>query len=109
MKNIIRQAREKSEAPSESVNSALLSDGAERALSDQSAKLAPQVEMLRSNREYRPALEQIATLRPHVDLFFDKVMVMVEDPAVRQNRLALIAIVLGNFSSIADFSEIVTG
>jgi len=57
---------------------------------------------------YRAALEQIATLRPHVDFFFDTVMVMVDDPVIRQNRLALIATVLGSFSSIADFSEIVT-
>jgi glycyl-tRNA synthetase beta chain len=91
------------------VYAALLSDGAERALSDHAVKLAPAVEKLRAKREYRPALEQIATLRPHVDLFFDKVMVMVDDPEVRQNRLALIASVLGSFSSIADFSEIVTG
>jgi len=42
-----------------------------------------------------------------VDLFFDKVMVMAEDPAVRTNRLALIGEVLGAFSRIADFSELV--
>ncbi len=68
----------------------------------------PAVESLRAERKYQEALEQIATLRPHVDLFFDKVMVMVEDPAVRQNRLTLLAWVLHGFSSIADFSEIVS-
>jgi len=109
MKNILRQAREKSELPSEEVDSALLGDGAERGLHQHASKLAPAVERLGAAREYRQALEQIATLRPHVDLFFDKVMVMVDDAAVRQNRLALIAMVLGSFSSIADFSEIVTG
>jgi glycyl-tRNA synthetase beta chain len=109
MKNILRQAREKSELPSEEVDSALLGDGAERGLHEHAAGLAPVVEKLRAGREYRRALEQIATLRPHVDLFFDKVMVMVDDTSVRQNRLALIAMVLGSFSSIADFSEIVTG
>ena len=108
MKNIVRQAREKSEAPSESVNPQLLTEVAERGLYEHAAKLAPVVERLRARREYRQALEQIATLRPHVDLFFDKVMVMVDEAAIRQNRLALIAMVLGSFSSIADFSEIVT-
>ena len=73
-----------------------------------SKELGPVVESLRSDRKYREALERIATLRPHVDLFFDKVMVMVDDPGLRSNRLALIASVLGGFSSIADFSEIVT-
>ena len=66
------------------------------------------VEDLRSRREYRQALEKIATLRPHVDSFFDNVMVMADDEAVRRNRLALIAEVLGGFSSIADFSELVS-
>lgn len=109
MKNILRQASEKSELTSASVSSALLAEAAERGLHEHATKLAPAVERLSASREYQPALEQIATLRPHVDLFFDKVMVMVDDAAVRQNRLALIATVLGSFSSIADFSEIVTG
>ena len=109
MKNILRQAAEKSDSPSDSVGPALLTEAAERELHEYAAKLAPTVEQLSADRKYQPALEQIATLRPHVDLFFDKVMVMVEDNAVRRNRLALIAMVLGSFSSIADFSEIVAG
>jgi glycyl-tRNA synthetase beta chain len=108
MKNIGRQASEKGIAIDEAVGDALLTDPAELALHQHSGKLAPVVETLRTEHKYQEALEQIATLRPHVDLFFDKVMVMVDDPAVRQNRLALIARVLGGFSSIADFSEIVT-
>ena len=113
MKNILRQADEKGlwrqGIPDKLVDAGSMNDVAERALYEHASKLAPRVEKLRAAREYRPALEQIATLRPHVDLFFDKVMVMVDDAAVRQNRLALIAMVLGSFSSIADFSEIVTG
>lgn len=109
MKNIVRQASEKSEGPSVPVSSTLLAETAERGLHEHATKLAPAVKQLSASREYRPALEQIATLRPQVDLFFDKVMVMVDDAGIRQNRLALIAMVLGSFSSIADFSEIVTG
>jgi len=108
MKNIGRQASEKGLATDEAVSDVLLTDPAELGLYQHSGKLAPVVEKLRTEHKYQEALEQIATLRPHVDLFFDKVMVMVDDPAVRQNRLALIARVLGGFSSIADFSEIVT-
>ena len=108
MKNIGRQASEKGIAIDEAVADVLLTDPAELALYQHSAKLAPLVERLRTEHKYQEALEQIATLRPHVDLFFDKVMVMVDDAAVRQNRLALIAKVLIGFSSIADFSEIVT-
>ena len=108
MKNIGRQASEKGIAIDGVVSDVLLTDPAELALYQHSGKLAPVVEGLRTEHKYQEALEQIATLRPHVDLFFDKVMVMVDDPAVRQNRLALIARVLDGFSSIADFSEIVT-
>ncbi len=109
MKNIVRQAKEKNEVIPDGVKAALLTEAAEQGLYKHAVKLAPAVEKLRAEHAYGDALEQIATLRPHVDLFFDKVMVMVEDPAVRGNRLVLIGTVLGNFSSIADFSEIVTG
>jgi glycyl-tRNA synthetase beta chain len=112
IKNILRQAAEKGILPPgeelRSADDSLLADGAERALSSEAGKLAPAVEGLRARREYRQAIEQIATLRPHVDLFFDKVMVMTEDEAVRRNRLALIAQVLSEFNSIADFSELVS-
>jgi glycyl-tRNA synthetase beta chain len=112
IKNILRQAVEKGVLPRDggavAVSEALLSDAAERALFAAGEQLAPKVESLRGQRAYQQALEQIATLRPHVDLFFDKVMVMAEDEGVRRNRLALIAQVLGGFSSIADFSELVS-
>ncbi len=58
--------------------------------------------------EYRPALESIASIRPIVDLFFDKVLVNAPDAKVRQNRLTLLYTLLAEFSTIADFSEIVT-
>jgi glycyl-tRNA synthetase beta chain len=57
---------------------------------------------------YREKLAQIASLRPHVDLFFDKILVNDPDPAIRENRLALLNSLLTEFSTIADFSEIVT-
>ena len=63
---------------------------------------------LRGKQEYEAALVEISKLRPAVDLFFDKVMVMVDDERVRANRLALLQKLLDNFSTIADFSEIVT-
>jgi glycyl-tRNA synthetase beta chain len=58
--------------------------------------------------DYRSKLERIATLRPHVDSFFDKILVNAPDPAVRRNRLTLLHTMLAEFSTIADFSEIVT-
>jgi glycyl-tRNA synthetase beta chain len=57
---------------------------------------------------YPEALEAIASLRAAVDLFFDKVLVNAKDDAVRRNRLKLLSNLLTEFSTIADFSEIVT-
>lgn len=57
-------------------------------------------------RNYAPALTRLATLRPVVDIFFDKVMVMAEDLAVRNNRLALLARLRGVFLQVADLSRL---
>ncbi len=61
-----------------------------------------------NSAKYAQALALIATLRPTVDAFFDKVMVLDPDPAMRGAHLALIDEVLRGFSGIADFSEIIT-
>ncbi len=112
IKNILRQAAEKEKTSPEdiasTVDEALLTEPAEKALWTESTRLSAVVETLRDERKYREALEKIATLRPHVDGFFDAVMVMAPEPEIRKNRLALIASVLAGFSKIADFSEIVT-
>ena len=56
----------------------------------------------------QPLESVIARLRPKVDLFFDKVLVNAPDARIRQNRLTLLKALLAEFSTIADFSEIVT-
>jgi len=70
--------------------------------------MAPRIEEDRKKKDYVSALHMLATLREPVDAFFDKVMVMVDDEQVRANRLALLQTLLKEFSTIADFSEIVT-
>jgi glycyl-tRNA synthetase beta chain len=107
IKNILRQAEEKKFALG-SANDVTLSAEAQR-LADEAAALAPKVAKLRQERAYGEALALIATLRPAVDAFFDKVMVLDPDPRVRGAHLGLIDEVLRGFSGIADFSEIVTG
>jgi glycyl-tRNA synthetase beta chain len=107
MKNILSQANEKGIATASQLESALLTEPTEKALAERSLELAERVKTLRAEHSYVAALEQIATLRPQVDAFFDSVMVMDPDAAVRANRLALLQKVLGDFSGIADFSEIV--
>ncbi|MGA2276375.1 MAG: glycine--tRNA ligase subunit beta, partial [Terracidiphilus sp.] len=107
IKNILRQAEEKGFALG-SPKDVKLSAEAQQ-LADAAALLAPEVAALRKLRFYGKALEAIATLRPVVDAFFDKVMVLDPDEKVRGAHLALIGEVLRGFSGIADFSEIVTG
>jgi glycyl-tRNA synthetase beta chain len=107
MKNILFQAKEKGFAAGSRVDTGLLTEPTEKALAERSAELAAKVKGLRAEKSYTAALEQIATLRPQVDAFFDAVMVMVPDAEVRSNRLALLEKVVGDFSGIADFSEIV--
>ena len=106
-KNILRQASENPQPAHEPVQLLLLTEPAEQALYSAASRLSPAVESLRQQGNYTAALEQIATLRPHVDRFFDQVMVMVEDEHIRTNRLALLALTVSEFSKIADFSEIV--
>ncbi len=106
IKNILRQAVEKGFAIGSPAEAKLAPEAQQ--LLDASTSLAPQVAKLGEARDYTGALALIATLRPAVDLFFDKVMVLDPDPAIRGAHLGLIDGVLRNFSSIADFSEIVT-
>ena len=106
IKNILKQAEEKN-IPVGPANPSKFATEA-RQLSDAAAYLAPRVANLRQGHAYEAALSEIATLRPTVDLFFDKVMVLDPDETVRGANLALIDEVLRNFSGIADFSEIVT-
>ncbi|MGH9607824.1 MAG: glycine--tRNA ligase subunit beta [Terracidiphilus sp.] len=105
IKNILRQAEERGHALGSWADIE-----APEALSLRSAahRVAPQVEELRARRNYAEALSLIATLRPTVDAFFDKVMVLDADEKIRGANLGLISGVLSNFSTIADFSEIVT-
>jgi glycyl-tRNA synthetase beta chain len=70
------------------------------------AARAKVAEQKRAGR-YREALEAIAELRPTVDKFFDEVLVMDEDEAIRKNRLGLLAMLRKEFSTIADFSMMV--
>ena len=105
IKNILRQAEEKKFALG-SANDVKLSAEAQQ-LNDAAAALAPEVASLRQIRSYSEALALIATLRPTVDTFFDKVMVLDPDEKLRGAHLGVIDGVLRNFSTIADFSEIV--
>jgi glycyl-tRNA synthetase beta chain len=82
---------------------------AERHLAKQYAELCEGTFNLCQQKQYDEALAGLATIRRPLDDFFDKVMVMVDDEAVRNTRLALLQAIATTFQSIADFSEVVTG
>ncbi len=101
--NILRKAEE---AVPPRVDPALLQHTAERALASAIEALREDVEALLADRRYEAALRKLATLRPQVDAFFDGVMVMAENPAVRANRLALLAALERLFVETADLSRL---
>jgi glycyl-tRNA synthetase beta chain len=101
IQNILTQAKFVIEAD---LDTALLEPGPERNLYDAFVRVRD------ASRTLSPqeSLEQAATLRPAVDIFFDRVLVNAKDERVRINRLTLLHNLLTEFSTIADFSEIVT-
>jgi glycyl-tRNA synthetase beta chain len=105
-RNILQQAREKQLLSNEDVQEELLVEQSEKALWSAYSSLMPKVDALRKQKKYAEALEAIATLRPEVDDFFEKTMVMAEDAAVRANRLALLQSIVQSLGTIADFSEL---
>jgi glycyl-tRNA synthetase beta chain len=108
MKNILRQAAEGKKRVADSVDATALKEEQEKKLAGAVPHVAGAVNRLRADKQYEPALIEISKLRPAIDAFFDKVMVMVDDEALRANRLGLLQTLVQEFSSIADFSEIVT-
>ena len=91
-----------------SVRADLFQEEAERALHNAATRVREKAAAEKRVGNYKEALEAIAELRPTVDRFFDDVLVMAEQAEIRKNRLTLLAGLLKEFSTIADFSEVVT-
>lgn len=89
------------------VDTALFKEKAEGALYEEYQRVRPQVEAHIQRKEFPQALEKIVEIKKPVDDFFDQVMVMVKDDALRKNRLHLLYCISELFSPIADFSRIV--
>ncbi len=101
--NILRKAGEQ---PSPRVDPGLLTDPSERQLATEVETLRQDVERLVTARRYAEALTRLASLRPSVDAFFDRVLVMAEDVRVRANRLALLGALSRLFLHIANLSRL---
>jgi len=109
IKNILAKSATASDWQPGEVEAAILQEEPERELHAAYVAAAAEAGQLASAGEYRRALEVIAGLRPAVDRFFDKVLVMAENPAVRQNRLRLLGKLDQLFSGIARLAEIEGG
>ena len=103
IRNILKQTQDTIPA---AVNPGLLREPAESALAERLAALTASVAPWLDAGEYTRALSELARLRGPVDAFFDGVMVMTDDPALRANRLALLAALSGLFLRVADLSRL---
>ena len=88
------------------VEASLLQEAAEKALFEAVTASQQQVAPLFAKGDYQQALDALATLREPVDAFFDQVMVMADDDAIRRNRLALLASLQALFLEVADISQL---
>ena len=102
----IQNILKKTDAVQQAPDIALLAEDAERALFDAVMQLVPKVDSLMANADYTDALCELAGVRAPVDRFFDAVMVMAEDPLLRQNRLALLATLGDLMNRVADISKL---
>jgi glycyl-tRNA synthetase beta chain len=108
IKNILEQAGGVDAFASGKVDAGLLETGAEQQLHAAFEHVKSKVAGHKQNGAYAAALTDIASLRPAVDKFFDDVLVNAKDENIRRNRLTLLAQLLREFSTIADFAEIVS-
>ena len=105
IRNILEKSNFKKEE-ARAIQPDLFESGAERELFSAVRAAASRVQAEKRAGKYQEALEVIAGLRKAVDDFFEQVMVMAEQEAVRANRLALLSEILREFTTIADFSEL---
>jgi len=107
--NIVRQAAKGGTTDAAAVQSELLKEPCEQVLYKILESTGAEVTKHLEARAYREALESMVPLREPLDGFFNGVMVMADDPALRGNRLALMRRLVGLFSQIADFSKLQNG
>ena len=92
--------------PAAEVNNTLLREPAERALAESLAKVGPQAKAAYERGDYTGSLQALAVLKAPVDAFFDQVMVNVDDPVLRANRLALLRKLHAAMNRVADLSAL---
>ena len=103
--NILRQGRERGLSWND-LDPSLIEQSEELALYDAYVAGRDLIAKRLTDGEHRDALAEIAAMRPAVDAFFDEVLVMCDDPALRSNRLALMQDLAEVFLSFADFTKL---
>ena len=102
----VQNLLKKAESDLGDVNAALLAQDEEKALFAAVQDLQPRVQAAIAARDFQAALKALATIKPQVDAFFDGVMVMADDAAVKQNRLNLLNLLAGLMNAVADIAAL---
>jgi len=103
--NILKK-NEEALAQASTVNPALLQDTAEKNLAAAVTRVQPEVDAAFARGDFTGTLKTLAQLRDDVDAFFNDVMVMADDIALRNNRLALLSSLHGMMNRVADISKL---
>ena len=109
IKNILSKSASAEDLESGLPDPAMFAPGPEIELFEDWKLAAEKASKSKAEGNYRLAFEAVAGLRPAVDRFFDKVLVMADDQRVRRNRLKLLQLLDDLFSGIASFAEIASG
>jgi glycyl-tRNA synthetase beta chain len=105
--NILKKNEEALAAVGEQgVNISLLQDTAEKNLNTAVVRVLPEIDAAFNNGDFAGTLKTLAQLKDEVDAFFNDVMVMAEDVALRNNRLALLSSLHGMMNRVADISKL---
>ena len=100
----VQNLLKKADAELGAVNEALLQQDEERALYAAAQSMQPKIEAALARQDFQAALSELAAVKPQVDAFFDGVMVMADDAAVKQNRLNLLNTLSQQMNAVADIA-----
>ncbi|WP_165009110.1 glycine--tRNA ligase subunit beta [Neisseria yangbaofengii] len=100
----VQNLLKKADAELGTVNESLLQQDEEKALFAAARDLQPKIAAALAQGDFQTALTELAAIKPQVDAFFDGVMVMADDTAVKQNRLALLDQLAGQMNAVADIA-----
>ena len=100
----VQNLLKKADAELGAVNEVLLQQDEERALYAAAQAMQPKIEAALARQDFQAALSELAAVKPQVDAFFDGVMVMADDAAVKQNRLNLLNQLSQQMNAVADIA-----